>query len=171
MNQKKSEEISGRVLATFGLQTLKRAIKAKLVLVDGQEEADKEQLRERLDPFVLLILRSFKTYHNPIVVTSLSLISSIVGLNLNSFKSNLGKFLNKIFYLFEQGQNSDSDFINSLLKCTSDLIRLYSVYQDLSPVQLKALLNILNQHTDKMAVQSNALSCFRQVIHKRFECP
>jgi hypothetical protein len=40
---------------------------------------------ERLDPFVLLILNSFKTYHNPIVVTSLNILTQIVGIGLPSF--------------------------------------------------------------------------------------
>lgn len=36
---------------------------------------DKAKMVERLDPFVVLILKSFKTYHNPIVVTSLAIIA------------------------------------------------------------------------------------------------
>mmetsp|Transcript_20802 Transcript_20802/g.32086 ORF Transcript_20802/g.32086 Transcript_20802/m.32086 type:complete len:86 (-) Transcript_20802:1916-2173(-) len=70
VNSKKTQEISGRVLATFGLQCLKKAIKTKVVLTEETEEN-----KDRLDPFVVLILQSFKTYHNPIVVTSLTLIT------------------------------------------------------------------------------------------------
>lgn len=128
------------MLASFGLQCLKKAIKAKVVIIDEATDGSKlsveerAKMIERIDPFVSLILKSFKTYHNPIIVTSLSIISQIVGMNLPSFKTNFSKFLNKIFKLFEQTQNSDTDFINSLLKCTSELIRLYSVFSDLSDV-------------------------------------
>lgn len=83
---------------------------------------------ERLDPFVYLILNSFKTYHNPIVVTSLHIMTQIVSLQLPSFKEFLKKFLNRIFKLFEQTQSSDTDFINSLFKCTSELIKTHAVY-------------------------------------------
>jgi len=55
----------------------------------------------RLDPFVLLILDSFKTYHNPIIVSALHIMTQIVGLGLPSFKELLRKFLNRIFKLFE----------------------------------------------------------------------
>jgi hypothetical protein len=63
-----------------------------------------------------------------------------VGLGLPSFKELLKKFLNRIFKLFDQTQSSDSDFINSLFKCTSELIRTYAIYQDLSEVQIKTLV-------------------------------
>lgn len=50
-----------------------------------REEFRKEMI-DRLDPFVPLILNSFKTYHNPIVVTSLGILTQITGLGLPSFK-------------------------------------------------------------------------------------
>ena len=116
-----------------------------------------EQLIARLDPFVILILNSFKTYHNPIVVTSLNIMTQIIGLGLPSFKELLRKFLNRIFKLFQQTQSSDSDFLNSLFKCTSELIKTYAIYQDLSDVQIKTLVEIITAHINKFAVQSNAL--------------
>ena len=80
-----------------------------------------------------------------------------MGLGLPSFKELLKKFLNRIFKLFEQTQSSDSDFINSLFKCTSELIRTYAIYQDLSDVQIKTLVQIIRAHIPKFTVQSNAL--------------
>jgi len=39
------------------------------------------------------------------------------------------KFLNKIFKLFETvTSSSDNDFLNSLFRCTSELIRTYATY-------------------------------------------
>jgi U3 small nucleolar RNA-associated protein 20 len=93
-----------------------------------------------------------------------------VSLGLPSFKEMLRKFLNRIFKLFEQTQSSDSDFINSLFRCTSELIRTYAIYQDLSEIQIKTLVQIINTHIPKYAVQSNALQCLRSVIHRRFVC-
>jgi hypothetical protein len=106
---------------------------------------------------VLLILNSFKTYHNPIVVTSLGILTQIIGLGLPSFKELLGRFLSRIFKLFSQTQAQDSDFINSLFKCTSELIKSYSVYKDLSEVQISTLVQIIATNYHKYAVQSNAL--------------
>jgi len=43
------------------------------------------------------------------------------------------KFLNKLFKLFETtGASVDSDFLNSLFKCTAELIKTYATYQDLT---------------------------------------
>ena len=64
-------------------------------------EGIKEELKARLDPFVELLFQAFKTYHNPIVVSSLHILSVIVNLGLPTFKVMLKKFLNKIFKLFE----------------------------------------------------------------------
>lgn len=111
IGKKKTAEISGRVLAAFGLQCLKKALKRpEIITISAQDEAksvgpDKRQeLKERLDPFVLLILNSFKTYHNPIVVTSLGILTQIIGLGLPSFTDLLGRFLSRIFKLFSQTQ-------------------------------------------------------------------
>ena len=47
------------------------------------------------------------------------------------------KFLNKLFKLFEQSgpasnNNDNIDFLNSLFRCTAELIRTYGTYQDLT---------------------------------------
>lgn len=174
VDKKKTEEISGRVLASFGLQCLKKALRRKeIITVDANDlktEEEREEMRARLDPFVLLILNSFKTYHNPVVVTALHIMTQIVGLGLPSFKELLRKFLNRIFKLFQQTQSSDSDFLNSLFKCTAELIRTYAIYQDLSEVQVRTLVEIIKTHIDKFSVQTNALQCLRSVVHRRFEC-
>jgi hypothetical protein len=64
-------------MASFGLQCLKKALKNKQVITIDEvpTEEQKKDILERLDPFVILILNSFKTYHNPIVVTSLNIMS------------------------------------------------------------------------------------------------
>jgi hypothetical protein len=91
-------------MASFGLQCLKKALKNKQIITieDLDTEKQKQDVIDRLDPFVILILNSFKTYHNPIVVTSLNIMSQIVHLGLPSFRDNLGRFLSRIFKLFEQ---------------------------------------------------------------------
>lgn len=86
VNTKNTQEISGRVLAAFGLQCMKKALKHKEILKTGgldvenlkdeeKNSAELQELKERLDPFVELLLNSFKTYHNPIVVTTLSIVT------------------------------------------------------------------------------------------------
>ena len=73
-SNKKTKEISGRVLASFGFQCLKKALKNKGIILasdaDTNPDTDlvKEELKARLDPFVLLLFNAFKTYHNPIIV-------------------------------------------------------------------------------------------------------
>lgn len=59
-----------------------------------------EEMKAKLDPFVPLFLDSFKTYHNPIIVTTLHVLGQIIPLGLPSFKDLMKKFLNKIFKLF-----------------------------------------------------------------------
>jgi len=115
-------------------------------------------------------LNSFKTYHNPVVVTSLSIITQIVGLGLPSFKQLLKKFLNRIFKLFQQTQATDSDFTNSLFKCISELIKNYAANQDLSDYQIKALVQIIRDSVDKHKIQGNALQCLRSVVHRKYTC-
>ena len=56
----------------------------------------------------------------------------ILDYDLPSFRELQTKFLNRIFKLFEQTQTADSDFVNSLFKCTSEIIKTYSVYKELS---------------------------------------
>ena len=78
VNDKKTQEISGRVLATFGLQCLRKALKEKKIInlqnQDDHEDVKKETV-DLIDPFVLVLLNSFKTYHNPIVINTLNIIS------------------------------------------------------------------------------------------------
>lgn len=181
VDKKTTQEISGRVLAAFGLQCLKKALKHKEVIksggldVENLKEEEKNsvelnQLKDRLDPFVELLLNSFKTYHNPIVVTTLSIVTQIVGLGLPSFSLHLKKFLNRIFKLFQQSQATDSDFTNSLFKCISELIKNYAVNQDLSEHQIKTLVKIIRDCVEKHKIQSNALQCLRSVVHRRYVC-
>lgn len=51
----------------------------------GSEEV-KEELKAKLDPFVNVLLNGFKTYHNPIVVSTLHVLGMIINLGLPSFK-------------------------------------------------------------------------------------
>ena len=60
----------------------------------------KQELKDKLDPFVVLFLRAFKTFYNPIIVTTLHLLVNIIHLGLPSFKQLLKKFLTRIFKLF-----------------------------------------------------------------------
>lgn len=93
------------------------------------KEEINEELKAKLDPFVSVLLDSFKTYHNPIIVTTLHVLGQLIPLNLPSFRELMKKFLNKIFKLFETtSSSSDNDFLNSLFRCTSELIRTYATY-------------------------------------------
>jgi hypothetical protein len=119
---------------------LKRALKTTdLILKPGSTkeeepaELTEDDMKAKLDPFVPVLLDSFKTYHNPIIVTTLHVLGQLIPLGLPSFKELMKKFLNKLFKLFETtGASVDSDFLNSLFKCTAELIRSYATYQDLT---------------------------------------
>ena len=129
MDDKKTQEISGRVLGSFGLQCLKKALKDGKVLKDDDANMQGEDMKARLDPFVALLLEGFKTYHNPIIVTTLNVLGQIIHLGLPSFKELMKKFLNRLFKLFEQSNaDADPDFLNSLFKCTSELIKNYATF-------------------------------------------
>jgi len=69
-------------------QRLKQTIKTKQELID------------RLDPFVQLLNESFNTYYNPIIVTSLNILIHVIHLGLPSFMTLLKQFLNHILNLF-----------------------------------------------------------------------
>lgn len=45
----------------------------------------KQELKDKLDPFVILFLRAFKTFYNPIIVTTLHLLVNIIHLGLPAF--------------------------------------------------------------------------------------
>lgn len=38
------------------------------------EQVTEEDLKAKLDPFVILLLDAFKTYHNPIIVSALHVL-------------------------------------------------------------------------------------------------
>jgi hypothetical protein len=70
----------------------------------------------------------------------------VIHLGLPSFKVLMKKFLNRIFKLFTTNTSADNDFANSLFKCVSELIRTYSVYNDLSEIQIKTLVQIIKSN-------------------------
>ncbi|TNV87999.1 hypothetical protein FGO68_gene14880 [Halteria grandinella] len=175
MSDKKTQEICGRVLGSFGLQCIKRALKStSLILkpVKGEEEISQEdvgeELRAQLDPFVPLLLEAFRTYHNPIIVTTLHVLGQLIPLNLPTFRELMKKFLNKIFKLFDTtSSSSDLDFLNSLFRCTSELIRTYATYQDLSAPQIKTLVSIIRQHIGTASTQGNVFQCLKAIVYRK----
>jgi hypothetical protein len=76
---------------------------------------------------------------------------NVIHLDLPTFKILLKKFLNRILKLFNGASNSDSEFLNSLFKCTSELIRTYSVYSDLSDLQIKTLVLIIKANVNNFS--------------------
>lgn len=116
------------------------------------------------------LLDSFKTFYNPIIVQTLSVMINVIHLGLPSFKILLKKFLNRILKLFSGASNSDSDFLNSLFKCTGELIKTYSVYADLSEIQLKTLVLIIKSNVNNFSTQTSVFQCLRSILHRKFEC-
>ena len=82
ISSKKTNEVCGRVLANFGLQCLRKAFKHRGLILDGDEHEQrdmttitvKSELQAKLDPFVKLLLNAFKTFYNPIIVTTLHIL-------------------------------------------------------------------------------------------------
>lgn len=111
LTDKKTQEICGRVLGTFGLQCLKRALKEVLKRPEGKEEEEpteaSEEIKGQLDPFVPVLLEAFRTYHTPMVVSTLHVLGSIIPLGLPGFQGLLRKFLGKLFKLFETSGTGD----------------------------------------------------------------
>ena len=79
----------------------KEIFKRDECLQDDGQSGLKKEMTTKLDPFVPLILKSFKTYHTPIVTTSLHIMTLILDYDLPSFRELQTKFLNRIFKLFE----------------------------------------------------------------------
>lgn len=182
-------------MASFGLMSLKKALKNKGLILSNVEslisiidedlnkpsstEQVKEELKAKLDPFVGVLLSAFKTYHNPIVITTLHVLGMIINIGLPSFKLLMKKFLNRLFKLFEQTSASnsmqDADFTNSLFKCTAELIKTYSTFNDLSEPQLKMLLTIIKQNLNGGgSTNPNLINVFhllRALIYRKFVSP
>lgn len=118
------------MLGSFGMQVMKKAIKNN-ALFNG-ENAPSEELLAQLDPFIPLLLDAFKTYHTPLIVSALAILGGIIPLGLPSFKELMKKFLNRIFKLFDTTNTAtsgaESDFMNSLFKCTTEIIRNYATF-------------------------------------------
>ena len=163
VSEKKTQEVCGRVLASFGLKCLNKALKKKGLILSGDEHEQrakttilvKQDLINKLDPFVKLLLNSFKTFYNPIVVTTLNIMIHVIHLGLPSFKLYLRKFLTKILRLFEKASNTDNEFLNSMFKCVTELIRTYSVYNNLSETQVKTLVLIIKANVANFQSQTN----------------
>lgn len=179
VSEKKTQEVCGRVLASFGLKCLKKALQTKGLILNGDEHEQrnkttidiKSDLVERLDPFVPLLLSAFKTFYNPIIVTTLTIMIHVIHLGLPSFKSNLRKFLGSILKLFASVDNTDTEFLNSLFKCATELIRTYSVFADLSELQIKTLVQIIKTNISNLQSQANVFNCLRAIIYRKFLCP
>lgn len=131
----------------------------------------KQDLKEKLDPFVVLFLRAFKTFYNPIIVTTLHILVNVIHLGLPAFKTFMKKFLNRIFKLFNVSQNSDVEFLNTLFRCVTELIKTYSVYCDLSETQIKTLVLIIKTNVTGFSTQSHVFQCLKAIINRRFLCP
>ena len=151
---KKTKEICGRVLANFGLRALQKGMKVHGLILTGDEHDQRTKLVintqseyiDKLDPFVPILLQAFNTYYNPIVVTTLNILMHVIHLGLPSFKALLKPFLANILKLFAQTSNEDPDFSNTLFRCAGELIRTYSVYNDLSETQIKTLVLIIKSN-------------------------
>jgi hypothetical protein len=171
--------VCGRVLGNFGLQALKKALKVKNLILSGNEYEARsklsigqdEELIKRLDPFVPLLLDAFNTYYNPIVVTNLNILLHVIHLGLPSFSNLLKPFLGKILALFNQTSTDDPDFTNSLFRCAGELIRTYSVYNDLSEIQIKTLVLIIKANLASFQTQHNVFHCLKAIINRKFMCP
>ena len=71
--------------------------------------------------------------------------------------------------LFDTSSSAaDPDFLNSLFKCTSELLKTYGTFQDLSDAQLKQLLKIIKLHYNTHSIQNNVLQCFRAIVYRKF---
>lgn len=69
----------------------------------------------------------------------------------------------------------DADFTNSLFKCTAELIKTYSTFNDLSEQQLKMLLTIIKQNLNGGgSTNPNLINVFhllRALIYRKFVSP
>ena len=120
---------------------------------------------------MLLFLRAFKTFYNPIIVTTLHILVNIIHLGLPSFKTLMKKFLTRIFKLFNAATSTDHEFLNTLFRCVTELIKTYSVYNDLSEIQIKTLVLIIKNNVASFQSQSHVFQCLKQIINRKFLCP
>lgn len=131
----------------------------------------KQELKDKLDPFVVLFLRAFKTFYNPIIVTTLHILVNVIHLGLPAFKNLLKKFLIRIFKLFNLAQSNDTEFLNTLFRCVTELIKTYSVYADLSEMQVKTLVLIIKSNLSNFSAQTHVFQCLKAIINRKFLCP
>ena len=72
--------------------------------------------------------------------------------------------------MFKQASQTDTDFLNSLFKCVAELIKTYSVYNDLSEIQIKTLVLMIKSNITNYSAQSSVFYCLKAIIQRKFLC-
>jgi hypothetical protein len=76
----------------------------------------------KLDPFIGLFLKNLDSNDDQILVNTLTILTNVVKLDLPSMtKEVTTELIVKLFKLLET--SSDSDFMNSLFKCTTEFVK------------------------------------------------
>ena len=57
-----------------------------------------------------------------------------------------------------------------MFKCVAELVRTYSVYNDLSEIQVKTLVLMIKSNVANYSAQSSVFYCLKAIIHRKFLC-
>jgi hypothetical protein len=155
--KKKGAHMARKILVAFALNTLKKSVGSLPI----------EQYKDKLDSFCGLYIGLMKSTDNRIVINTLHLLSKCIKLNLPSLKFYIRKIINNLFMLFQN--SSESEFINSLFKCTAELVRCMK--NEHSEFQIKKLVEIIKANLEHYSMQANVYGCLKAIVEKRVLTP
>lgn len=104
-----------------------------------------------------------KSGDNKVVVNTLHVLGRSIKLGLPSIKFFCRKIINNLFLLFTT--SSDSEFMNSLFKCTTELVRYMKT--DLTDYQIGKLVEIIKANLEHYQMQANVYGCLKALIDKK----
>ena len=153
-NLRKVENDNSRnLLVAFALSTLKKAM-AFLPI---------EDFKDKLDAFTKLYVELMKSTDNKVLVNTLHLLGHCIKLNLPNIKYHCRNIINNLFLLFTT--SSDSEFMNSLFKCSTEMVR--HMRSDLTDHQVGRLVEIIKANLGHYQMQANVYGCLKALVEKK----
>jgi len=108
-----------------------------------------------------------KSNNNKVVVNTLHILGRSIKLALPSIKYHCRNIINNLFILFTN--SSDIEFLNSLFKCTSELVRYMK--EDLTDYQTSRLTDIIKANLEHYQMQANVYGCLKALVEKKVMSP
>lgn len=155
--KKTTNEVSRNLLVVFSLSTLKKAMGLLPI----------ENYKDNLDSFCKLYIHLMRSSDNRVVLNTLHVLGKSIRLSLPSIKFYCRKIINNLFILFTT--TSDNEFLNSLFKCTSEMVRYMK--SELSEFHITKLVEIIKANLEHYQIQANVYGCLKTIIENKIISP